>query len=110
MSSMGYLLYEERNTREICKYSTTNFLVTKYEAWYSMFPLGFINPPGRNKGAEGKPGANLRKIKCFNCNNFGHKALDCMEAKKPNDGGARKASPGKAPGGKSSGCFICGQE
>ena len=33
-----------------------NFLVTKYEAWYAMFPSGFINPPGR-KGAEGKPGA-----------------------------------------------------
>ena len=86
-----------------------NFLVIKYEAWYAMFPSGFINPRGRNgKSAEGTPGANLSKSKCFNCKKFGHKALDCTEVKKPNDGGAPKASPGKVPGGKSSGCFICG--
>ena len=71
-----------------------NFLITKCEAWYEMFPSGFINPPGR-KAADGKPGANLSKIKCFKCNKLGHKALDCTEAKRPNDGGARKVSPGK---------------
>ena len=29
-----------------------NFLGIKYEAWYSLFPTGFINPPGRKEWHE----------------------------------------------------------
>ena len=64
------------------------FLIAKYEAWYAMFPTGFINPPGR-KSASVKPGASPSSIKCYNCQKLGHRAADCTAAKKQNNGGAK---------------------
>ena len=77
------------------------FLIAKYEAWYAMFPTGFINPPGRKAAAE-KPGASPSSIKCYNCQKLGYKAVNCTAAKKHNDGGAKTESPGKAAASR---CF-----
>ena len=83
------------------------FLVSKYEAWYEMFPTGFIKPPGRKAGAV-KPGASPSKIKCYNCHQkLGHRAADCTAAKKESNSGSETEVQDKATAWK---CFKCGQK
>ena len=80
-----------------------NFLVTKYAAWYELFPTGFINLAGSKAGAV-KPGASPSKMKCFNCQKVGHRAADYTAAKKERNSGAEAGRPAKAAGRK---CFKC---
>ena len=79
------------------------FLVSKYEAWYKLFPTGFINPQGRKAGAV-KPGASPSKIKCYNCQKLGHRAAGCTAAKRECNGGSETGVPDKAAAWK---CFKC---
>ena len=79
--------------------------MTKYAAWYELFPKGFINPAGSKAGA-GKPGASPSKMKCFNCQKVGRRAADCTAAKKERNGGAEAGALSKAAGRK---CSKCGQ-